>query len=335
MPWPASSNGVSHDYSGARVLVTGGLGFIGSNLARRLVQARAQVTLMDALLPGGGGRMENIDGLSAAAVVIADLRDTSRLPKLVEGQDFVFHLAGQVSHGDSMRDPQLDLAVNAVATLNLVEACRRHAPATRLLYTSTRQVYGRPQRLPVDEDHPVRPVDINGVNKFAAEYYHLLYDTVYGLHSTVLRLTNTYGPRQNLRGDRQGVAAVFIRRALCGEAIHLYDGGSQRRDFNYVDDVASALLAAAATEACHGRVFNLGANQPHSLAEFAQALARCCPCPLDSIPFPADEHLIDIGDYYGDDRRLRGVTGWQPRVSLDDGLAETVAFYRRHPGVYC
>jgi nucleoside-diphosphate-sugar epimerase len=311
------------------VLITGGLGFIGSNLAIRLVDCGARVTIFDSLIPLFGGNLANVQTIRDRITVnLRDLRDIPALESAVRDKHYIFHLAGQVSHGDSMRDPQLDLEVNCVSTMNLVEACRRHNPSVRMLYTSTRQVYGRPHRLPVTEEHPTLPIDVNGINKLAAEYYHLLYDSVYGVRSTVLRVTNTYGPRQKLNTDRQGVAAVFIQRALQGATIHLFGGGAQRRDFNYVDDVVDAMLLAISTEECHGRVFNLGSRRAHSLLHFAQVLQKLCGCHIVAAPFPHEGKLIDIGDYFGDYSALNAATGWEPKIDLEQGLTRTVAFYR-------
>ena len=322
-------------YAGARVLVTGGLGFIGSNLAIELVRLGADVTLMDCLVPVHGGNRFNIEPVEERVhVSLDDLRDADATATRVEGQDFVFHLAGQVSHGDSMRDPQLDLAVNCSATINLVEACRERCPQARLVYSSTRQVYGVARELPVHESHPTVPIDVNGINKLAAEYYHLLYHRTYGLRSTVLRLTNTYGPRQQVRNDRQSFIGIMIRQALRGEALRVFGTGKQLRDFNYVDDVVAALLLAGATDACYGSVFNLGAPQHHSLLEFVEALHELCPLRYEVVPFPDDSKIIDIGDYYGDYSAFAAATGWQPKVLLRDGLARTLESYRAHPEVY-
>jgi len=322
-------------YGGRKVLVTGGLGFIGSNLALRLAAAGAEVTVADALIPEFGGRRENIaPAADRIRARIVDLRDEAALPPLVRGQEFVFHLAGQVSHGDSMRDPELDLGVNCVSTINLVETCRRCNPQARLLYTSTRQVYGIPRTLPVGEEHPTLPIDVNGINKLAAEYYHLLYDRTYGLKSVVLRLTNTYGPRQQIRNNRQGFIGILIRQALRGEELQVYGTGRQIRDFNYVDDVVEALLRAAATDACYGRVFNLGAPRHYSLLEFVALLERLAGARWRIVPFPDDRRIIDIGDYYGDYSRFAAATGWQPAVDLPEGLERTLAFYREHKDEY-
>jgi UDP-glucose 4-epimerase len=322
-------------FHGRNVLITGGLGFIGSNLAIKLVQYGAHVTLLDSLVPQFGGSYFNISPVRSQVMVnISDMRDANSLDILVQGKDYIFNLAGQVSHGDSMRDPQLDLAVNCVSTMNLVEACRKHNPEVRMVYSSTRQVYGRPQKLPVTEDHPTVPIDVNGINKLAAEYYHLLYHSTYGVRSTVLRLTNTFGPRQQIRSNRQGFAGIFIRLALAGEKISLYGGGEQRRDFNYIDDVVSALLLAVVNNNCLGKCFNLGSLEHHSLIEFVEILKRYCAFPVESIPFPDDKRIIDIGDYYGDFSRFQAATGWKPEVDLEQGLARSIAFYREHKEVY-
>jgi nucleoside-diphosphate-sugar epimerase len=322
-------------FAGKRVLVTGGLGFIGSNLTHALLAAKAEVTVFDALIPQHGGDHYNLQGIAdAVRVVVADMLDSDALVAAVKDQDYIFHLAGQVSHGDSMREPELDLAVNCTATIKLVEACRYHNPQAILVNTSTRQVYGRPQFLPVTEEHPVDPVDVNGINKLAAEYYHLLYHRVYDLRSTVLRLTNTYGPRQQIKNERQGMAGVFINRALRGQNLKLFGTGLQLRDFNYVSDVVDALLLAATTPACYGKVFNLGAAERHSLVDFCGILKDLCNVDYEVVPFPADRKLIDIGDYYGSFARFFEATGWQPQVGLAEGLRRSIEFFRLHQGHY-
>ncbi|MBI3838531.1 MAG: GDP-mannose 4,6-dehydratase [Planctomycetia bacterium] len=322
-------------FHGRNVLVTGGLGFLGSNLAIKLVRYGANVTLLDSLIPQFGGSFFNISPIRNQVVVnISDMRDANSLDILVQGKDYIFNLAGQVSHGDSMRDPQLDLAVNCVSTMNLVEACRKHNVGVRMLYTSTRQVYGWPQKLPVTEDHPTVPIDVNGINKLAAEYYHLLYDGTYGIRSTVLRLTNTFGPRQRIRGNRQGFATIFLRLALRGETVSLFGGGGQIRDFNYVDDVVTAMLLGITNDGCMGKLFNLGSLRAYSLIQFVDVLKKFCAFKVESVPFPEDKKIIDIGDYYGDFSKFHGVTGWNPAVDLEEGLEKTVAFYRENKEVY-
>ena len=326
---------MSNVLNGKNILVTGGLGFIGSTLAIELLQRGAHVTVLDSMVPEHGGNFSNLRGYTdRLSLNISDMRDQNALNVLVRDRDFVFHLAGQVSHGDSMRDPHGDLGVNCVSTMNLVEACRHQNPSVRLVYTSTRQVYGRPNELPVKEEHPTVPVDVNGINKLAGEYYHLLYDRIYGVRSVVLRLTNTYGPRQQIRNDRQGFIGILVRQALNGDQIRVFGTGEQLRDFNYVDDVVEALIRAAITDACYGQVYNLGAPSRHSLLEFVAILGELCDIKYELVPFPKDKKIIDIGNYFGDYSAFKTATGWEPVVSLYDGLARSVEWFRHNKEDY-
>ena len=316
-------------FRGKNILVTGGLGFIGSNLVIELLRHGARVTALDSMVPEHGANPANLETVADRITInISDMRDTNSMNILVRDRDFIFHLAGQVSHGDSMRDPQGDLGVNCVSTMNLVEACRHHNPDARLVFTSTRQVYGRADKLPVSESHPTVPVDVNGINKLAAEYYHLLYDWVYGVPSVVLRLTNTYGPRQQIRNDRQGFIGVLVRQALLGETIRIFGTGEQVRDFNYVVDVVEALLLAARHDNCFGRVFNLGAPEHHSLLQFVEFLGELCDIEYELVPFPKDKSIIDIGDFYSDYSAFKSVTGWEPKFGLREGLDKSIQWYR-------
>ena len=321
--------------SGRNVLITGGLGFIGSSLAIALVEQGAYVTILDSLLPEFGGNWSNIASIRDRVTVnISDMRDPHSLDILVQGQDIIFNLAGQVSHGNSMRDPQMDLAVNCVSTMNLLESCRSYNSSAKIVYTSTRQVYGIPSVLPVNEDHPAVPVDVNGINKLAAEYYHRLYDANYDLRSVVLRLTNTYGPRQQIRNNRQGFIGIFIRQALEGECIQVFGSGQQVRDFNYIDDVVDALLLASVNDDCYGKIFNLGFPVYHSLLDLVNILGEISGVGYEVVPFPADRQLIDIGDYYGDYSRFALATGWQPKVDLREGLIRSIDYFRQHSREY-
>lgn len=323
-------------FSGANALITGGLGFIGSNLARRLVDADARVTLIDSLIPEYGGNPFNIHDIrERVSVSITDVRDRHAMTHLVKGQDYLFSLAGQTSHLDSMSDPKTDLEINAAAQLSILEACRQHNPRVKLVFASTRQLYGRPQYLPVDEKHPTRPVDVNGINKLAGEQYHLLYNEVYGIRACVLRLTNTYGPGMRVKDARQTFLGVWIRNAILGKPILVYGDGSQLRDFNYVDDAVDALLAAAADARSEGEVFNLGSAEVLSLKEVAVKLvAANAGGKFEIVPFPAELKAIDIGDYYSDFSKIQGRLGWSPRVGLEDGLARTLRYYRTHGAQY-
>jgi len=252
-------------YRGRRVLITGGLGFIGSNLAHRLVELGADVLLVDSLLPDYGGNLFNVADIEdRLRVNIADVRQGTTMNYLVRGREVIFNLAGQVSHIDSMRDPHTDLEINCRSQLTILEACRQHNPTTKVVFAGTRQIYGRPDRLPVDESHLVRPTDINGINKAAGEHYHIVYNNVFGVRACSLRLTNVYGPRQLIRHNRQGFVGWFIRLALEGREIQIYGDGSQVRDFVYVDDASDAFLRAGFSDACNGDVFNVGGSEPIS-----------------------------------------------------------------------
>ena len=323
-------------FAGKRVLITGGLGFIGSNLARELVEMGAQVTLVDSLVPEYGGLLYNIAGIEdRVAVNISDVRDEHSLRYLVRDQDVVFNLAGQTSHLDSMADPFTDLEINARSQLSILEACRHENPAVTVVFASTRQLYGRPLRLPVDEGHPIAPVDVNGINKAAGEWYHLLYGDVYGIRTSVLRLTNTYGPRMRVRDARQTFLGIWLRRALADEEILVYGDGSQRRDFTYVDDAIAAFLLAATRDEAVGRVFNLGGDGHVSLLELADHVVRIAGSGrIRAIPFPADRKAIDIGDFYADWSAIEATLGWRPEVGLEDGLTRTLEYYRRHGQAY-
>jgi UDP-glucose 4-epimerase len=319
-------------YAGRRVMITGGLGFIGSNLARTLVDLGADVLIVDSLLPDYGGNLFNIaDIRDRVRVNIADVRMQSTIGFLSRGQDVIFNLAGQVSHIDSMRDPYTDLEINCRAQLSILEACRANNPGVRVVYAGTRQVYGRPDYLPVDERHLVRPADINGVNKAAGEYYHLLYNNVFNLRACSLRLTNVYGPRQLIRHNRQGFIGWFIRLAIEGGEIQVFGDGSQVRDFVYVDDAADAFLRAGASEACDGEVFNVGGAEPTSHRELVALLIETAGAgSVRYVDWPADKKRIDIGSFYSDSTRFRQRVGWTPRVDLREGLRRTIDFYRQH-----
>ena len=319
-------------YRGRKVLVTGGLGFIGSNLARQLVALGADVLLVDSLIPDYGGNLFNIDGVAdRLRVNVADIRQQSTMNYLVRDQAVIFNLAGQVSHIDSMRDPYTDLEINCRSQLTLLEACRNHNSSVKVVFAGTRQVYGRPDSLPVSEAHLVRPTDINGINKAAGEYYHLVYNNVFGVRACSLRLTNVYGPRQLIKHNRQGFIGWFIRLAIEGQSIQIYGDGSQLRDFVYVDDAADAFLRAGASDACNGEAFNVGGDIPVSHSELAAELVRIAGAGrVEYVSWPPEKKIIDIGSFYADSTRFMNTTGWKPAVSLAEGLTRTIDFYRQH-----
>jgi UDP-glucose 4-epimerase len=323
-------------YRGSRVLITGGMGFIGSNLAHRLAELDAQVTLVDSLIPIYGGNQRNIAGIEhRVRVNIADVRDEYSMNYLVQGQDYLFNLAGQTSHLDSMTDPYTDLEINCRAQLSILEACRKHNPNLKLVYASTRQIYGKPDYLPVDERHLLHPVDVNGVNKMAGEWYHILYNNVYGIRACALRLTNTYGPRMRVKDARQTFLGIWIKRLIDEEPIQVFGDGSQIRDFNYVDDVVEALLLAGASSAADGGIFNLGSDETINLRDLAALMIDINGGgSFEIVPFPPDRKAIDIGDYYADYRLIQGRLGWRPKVPLREGLRRTLEFYRREREYY-
>ena len=319
------------EFEGRRAIITGGLGFIGSHLARRLVDEGAVVTLVDSLIPEYGGNLFNIEAIAnRVRVNISDVRDEHGLRYLLQGQDYLFNLAGQTSHLDSMNDPESDLDINARAQLSILETCRHHNPGIKIVFASTRQIYGRPAYLPVDETHLVRPVDVNGINKAAGEQYHVLYNEVYGIRACALRLTNTYGPHMRVRDARQTFLGIWIRRLLEGQPFEVWEG-AQLRDFTYVDDAVEAFCRAALDPAANGRIFNLGGLEVISLHDLAELLVRVAGTgSFETRSFPADRKRIDIGDYYSDDRLIKSTLGWEPQVGLEEGLARTLDFYREH-----
>lgn len=323
-------------FAGKDVLITGGLGFIGSSLARRLVLLGAKVTLVDSLVPEYGGNLFNVrDIREQVCINIADVRDPHSMACLIKGRSFLFNLAGQTSHLDSMTDPLTDLNINTAAQLHILEACRLHNPGVRIVFASTRQLYGKPRYLPVDENHPVHPVDVNGINKLAGEYYHLLYNEVYNIASCALRLTNTYGPGMRIKDARQTFLGIWLRHMVEGKPFQLFGTGEQLRDFNYIDDVVDALLLAATDPVAAGQVYNLGDSQRISLRQLADML--CCLQPgsrYETVPFPPERKAIDIGDYYSDFSKIEKALGWTPKVPLIEGLKETLSFYTKHHAHY-
>ena len=320
------------NYSGKEILITGGLGFIGSNLARRLVSQGANLTLVDSLIPQYGGNTFNIDDIkNKVAVNVCDVRDTFAMEHLIQGKEYLFNLAGQTSHLDSMADPHTDLDINAAAQLSILEVCRKVNPDIKIVFASTRQLYGRPDYLPVDEKHPNRPVDVNGINKLAGEWYHLLYNNVYGIRACALRLTNTYGPRMRVKDARQTFLGIWIRLLIEGRPIKVFGDGLQLRDFNYVDDCVEALLLAGASDQANGKVYNLGGSEVIGLKDLSKMMVNLGHGgSFELAPFPSDKKAIDIGDYYSDFSLITKELGWVPKIDLKDGLKRTLNYYSTH-----
>jgi UDP-glucose 4-epimerase len=331
MPEAVDGNGA---FAGARVVITGGLGFIGSNLALRLVELGADLLLVDNLFPDSGGNLFNVAPIrDRVSIERADIRDPRRMRTLFVGCRYLFNLAAQTSHMGSMADPETDLEINCRAQLTMLEACREVCPEAHVVYAGTRQIYGRPRYLPVDEEHPLRPVDVNGVNKMAGEAYHLLFHDVYGIHAAALRLTNTYGPRMRIKDARQTFIGVWLRAALEGRPFEVW-GGAQIRDVTYVDDAVEAFLLAALCPAAKGAAFNIGGDRLR-LGALADALiAANGGGGFETRDFPAERKRIDIGDYYADDTRFREATGWRPKVAAAEGLRRSLDYFRGHLAEY-
>lgn len=324
------------NYTGKQILITGGLGFIGSNLARALVAQGAKVTLVDSLIPQYGGNVFNIDDIREQVNVnVCDVRDPFAMAYLLQGKDYLFNLAGQTSHMDSMSDPQTDLDINATAQLSILEACRKSNQSIKIVFASTRQLYGKPEYLPVDEKHPVRPVDVNGINKLAGEWYHLLYNNVYGIRACALRLTNTYGPGMRVKDARQTFLGIWVRLLLEGKPIKVFGDGLQLRDFNYIDDCVDAMLLAGASDQANGKVYNLGSTEVVGLKVLAETIIGLgYGGTFELIPFPLERKAIDIGDYYSDFGFITKELGWKPKIDLIEGLKKTIAFYNLHKAQY-
>ena len=317
-----------------QVVITGGAGFIGSALARRLIGLGASVTVVDSMIPEYGGNLFNLHGIiDNVRFNLSDVRDPHSMRHLVEGADLLFNLAGQTSHMDSMADPFTDLEINARAQLSILEACRHHNPYIKVVFASTRQIYGRPDYVPVDEKHPIRPVDVNGVNKVAGEQYHLLYHQVYGIRASCLRLTNTIGPGMRVRDARQTFVGIWLRLQAEGKPFQVW-GGDQLRDFNDVEDVVDAFLVAARDPHADGRVFNLGAAEVVSLRNLAELMVEIGGGAYEVHQFPEERKKIDIGDYYSDFQLIRNTLGWTPRITLRESLTRSIDYYRDNLSAY-
>jgi UDP-glucose 4-epimerase len=322
-------------FHGRCAIITGGLGFIGSALAHRLVGMGAHVTLVDSLIPEYGGNLFNITDIEhKVRINISDVRDEHSMRFLVQGQDVLFNLAGQTSHLDSMHDPYTDLEINCRSQLSILEVCRKYNPQIKIVFASTRQLYGKPNYLPVDENHLLRPVDVNGINKMAGEWYHILYNNVYGIRACALRLTNTIGPRMRIKDARQTFLGIWMRRIVEGKPFEVW-GGEQLRDFTFVEDAVDAFLLAAAHDEANGQIFNVGGDQLINLRDLAELLLKLNGGGNYTVRgYPPDRKLIDIGDYYADSGRIRTTLGWEPKVPLPEALQQTLLFYRQNLAHY-
>lgn len=322
-------------YKDKRVLITGGLGFIGSNLAIKLYQLGAKIEIIDALIPQHGGNLFNITSIKQHVKLhlfkIEENKDA--LCEIVSRQDFIFNLAGQSNHWDSMVDPICDLEYNCSTHLTLLEAVRKFNPNTKVIYASTRQIYGKPEFLPVNENHPIHPIDINGIHKAAGEQYHLLYHKIYGLKTVALRLTNTYGPRMRVVDTRQTFLGYWLRCAIEKKNFEVWEG-SQRRDFNYIDDVIEALLLSASNDKSTGKKYNLGSSEHYSLLQVAELFSDLLNCKYIVKDFPKNKKSIDIGDYFSDFALIKNDLNWNPNINLKTGLKLTSDFLKSYIDQY-
>ncbi|MCW5962976.1 MAG: NAD-dependent epimerase/dehydratase family protein [Bryobacterales bacterium] len=320
---------LTNAYEGRRILVTGGLGFLGSNLALALADLGADVTVLDSLAAGCGGDPRNIVGGSGSIrVVVADIACADAAADCLRGCDAVFNLAAEIAHTAHLDAAARDLSLNVQSQLEFLAHCVKYAPGVRVVYTSTRQVYGIPQYLPVDEKHTTQPLDFNGVHKLAASQYHLLLWRMGQLDSVVLNLTNIYGPRIALHLPQQGFLANFLARALRGDGLEVFGDGEQLRDPLYVTDAVRSILHAGAISLGTNRVFNIGNPETHSILDIARLLSKLAGLPEPAIrPFPAELRPIDVGSYATDVRHAEAVLGWRATVSIEEGLANSLRFY--------
>jgi UDP-glucose 4-epimerase len=316
--------------------VTGGLGFIGSNLVRRLVSLGAGVTVVDSLEVGCGGNRYNLSGLEGdLRIVECNIAKPAAFTGELERADVVFNLAGEISHIHSMRFPERDAALNMVSQLAFLQDCAERRPGMRVVYAGTRQIFGTPRYLPVDEQHPIQPTDFNGVHKYAAASYHLMLTAAGSMDAVVLNLTNVFGPRMGLDNPCQGFLSNFVRRAITGQAIEIYGDGRQLRDPLYVDDAVDLFLLAGAAGKPSARMYNVGGAGVLSLAEIAQAISRQAGAPAPVFrPFPEEHKAIDIGSYSTDFSLARQDFGWSPAVAFQSGIAATVEFFLREQPHY-
>src|SRR3990167_8213460 len=322
-------------YKNRHILITGGLGFIGSNLAIKLANVGAKVIILDALLPSFGGNIFNISPIkNEVKIIIGDMRDEKTIKKVVRDKQIIFNLAGTLSHIDSMTNPFEDLDINCRAQLCLLEACRKYSRDVKIVFAGTRNQYGKALYLPVDEKHIQEPTDINGINTIAAEKYHLLYNRIYGIRTVSLRMTNTFGPRHQMKHSKQGVLNWFVRLLMDGKKVGLFGDGSQIRDVNYIDDVIDALLLLASSNKSNNQAYNLG-GQPVTLKSFVETAIKILgEGEYKTVPFPNDRKAIEVGNYVADIKKINTDVGWKPKVTIEEGVQRTIDYYKNYMRAY-
>lgn len=323
-------------YNGKNILITGGLGFIGSNLAIKLVKLGAKVTLLDAMIPDYGGNLFNIEPIKDMVTVnFSDIRDENSINYLVRDKDYIFHLAGQVSHVLSLSNPFLDIDINIRGTAILMEACRKYNPRVKIVYTGTRGQYGSVAKLPVNENAPTNPKGIYEISNLTAEKIMRVYNDNFDIRCVLLRLTNTYGPRFQMKNNHYGVVNWFIRLAIDENTIKVFGDGQLKRDFLYVDDCVDALLMSAVNENLYGEIFNVGVDKPTTFIELAKLIIRIAGSgKWEFAPFSLERKALEPGDFYSDITKIKEAIGWYPKISLEDGLKATVDYYKRYKQYY-
>ena len=323
-------------FKAKRVLVTGGLGFIGSNLTIRLVELGARVTIVDNMMPRLGGNLSNVKQIADHIHInFSDVRDSHSMDYLVKDQEFIFHLAGQVNHVDSIRNPIQDLDINCRGTLVLLESCRQYNRDVKIIFAGTRGEYGSSVKLPVAEDHPTNPKGIYAVTNLTAEKMILVYDNVHKIPGACLRITNTYGPRHQMAHDEYGVLNWFIRKAIDGEIVPVFGDGRILRDFLYVDDLVDCFLQVAACDRAYGEVFNVGSGIPISFIELAKKIVQIAgKGKVAFTEFTQERKEVEPGDYYTDISKIKQIVGWEPKTDLEQGLRRTIEFYRKYKKEY-
>lgn len=319
-----------------KILVTGGLGFVGSNLAIKLASLGADVLIVDNMLPRQGGNLFNIEPVKDKVKVnISDIRNPTSMNHLVKGMDYIYHIAGQVNHVDSVKDPLNDLSINVEGTLVLMEALRMNNPSAHVIFTGTRGEYGTSLSLPVAENHAINPIGIYAITNFAAERIVLTYHNLHHIKSVCLRITNTFGPRHQMAHDEYGVFNWFIRKAMDNEVIPIFGDGRILRDYLYIDDLVDSLIAIALSDKAYGDVYNVGSGIPLSFIDLAEKIIKIAGSgKVDHTEFTTERKALEPGDYYADITRIKNVLGWQPVISLDDGIRKTIQFYKKYKEHY-
>lgn len=334
--WQIKMNNFGNAFKSKRALITGGIGFTGSNLAIALVNAGADVTVMDAMIPGYAGNLFNIEPIRDRVTVnFSDVRDVNVMNYLVQGQDYVFHLAGQVDHVLSLTDPFPDIDMNIKGTAVVMEAVKHHNPTAKVIYTGTRGQYGSAVSLPVSEDAPTHPKGIYEISNLTAEKIIQVYNDVHGIQSVLLRLTNIYGPRAQMKHSRYGVVNWFVRLAVDDATIKVFGDGKILRDYLYIDDAVEAILMCALEPKAVGEVLNVGIDVPTDFIELADTLIEVAGSGRwEFAPFSPERAAQEPGNFYTDISKIRSLVGWEPRTKLRDGLRETVEYYRKNKHHY-